>query len=95
MIPKTFVFEDKNNRSVYVPAAPRARRGAVRCSCTYVCEQFMAYPIDVHGRRIIPVNTPCPCGGFCDGRQVIENGMFRPATGAELRWLVKIYEKER
>lgn len=59
---KTFVLEKEE--SVFVPKPPvvrKAEEGVFRyCSCVYVCPQFLSYPVDRWGRRIIPENARCP-----------------------------------
>lgn len=59
---KTFVLDKEEQ--VFVPKAPvikKTEKGEIRyCSCVHVCRQFLSYPVDKWGRRIIPINTRCP-----------------------------------
>ncbi len=81
MLPRTFVRIDTED--VYVPHRPtRGANGDLWCSCVYTCDQFMTYPVDVHGRRIIPLNATCPhfakTGVKCTGKFIWCNGMIKP-----------------
>lgn len=59
MLPRTFVRMDTDD--AYVPRRlTQSSNGDLWCSCVYTCDQFMTYPVDVHGRRIIPLNATCP-----------------------------------
>ena len=58
MMYKTFVKE--RGTDVYVPTASTKKRGVHYCCCVHVCKQFLEYPVDRWGRRIIPTNAVCP-----------------------------------
>lgn len=59
---KTFVLE--KGEHVFVPKAPvvkKTEEGELRyCCCVLVCPQFLSYPVDRWGRKIIPENIRCP-----------------------------------
>ncbi len=58
MLPRTFVFENQDD--IYAPIPPTVNKENRYCSCVYVCDQLMNYPVDKWGRRIIPEGKICP-----------------------------------
>ncbi len=82
MLPRTFVRSDSSD--VFVPRdLTTSKNGDTWCSCVYACEQFMTYPVDAWGRRIIMNGTPCPHaenGAPCTGELVWRNGGFSSAA---------------
>lgn len=60
MTPKTFVLESKS--LIFVPYEPIVKKTKKEryCCCVHVCSQFMEYPVDKWGRRIIPSSAICP-----------------------------------
>lgn len=58
MMYKTYTFENSTN--IYVPKPVVKRHGVRYCCCVHVCKQFLEYPVDNWGRRIIPVDAICP-----------------------------------
>ena len=80
MLPRTFVRMDTED--VYVPRRlTQSSNGDLWCSCVYTCDQFMTYPVDVHGRRIIPLDATCPnlatASMKCTGEYIWCNGAVR------------------
>lgn len=58
--PKTFVLETKD--LVFIPNQPTIKKATNEryCCCVHVCSQFLEYPVDKWGRRIIPSSAICP-----------------------------------
>lgn len=80
MLPRTFVRMDTED--AYVPRRlTQSSNGDLWCSCVYTCDRFMTYPVDVHGRRIIPLDATCPNlatdGKKCTGGYIWCNGAVR------------------
>lgn len=83
--PKTFALE--NDERIFVPKEPVVNAKNRYCCCVYVCSQFMKYPVDRWGRKIIPAGTICPyvktlrgypryCAGNFVFRILKGNGIF-------------------
>ena len=60
LAPKTFVLETKD--LVFIPNQPTIKKATNEryCCCVHVCSQFLEYPVDKWGRRIIPSSAICP-----------------------------------
>lgn len=58
MMPKTFTFE--NSRNLYVPLPVRKFKNMHYGCCVHLCNQFLKYPVDNWGRRIVPSDAKCP-----------------------------------
>ena len=81
---KTFMREWDNPKIYYAPKLPKQIDDGIVCNCVYNCDQFMTYPTDKWGRRIIPANTKCPNVKHpndgsnlpCEGGYFCHNGHF-------------------
>lgn len=71
LIPKPFIPEselESDEQRIFVPKQPSIIDGLHYCACVHVCKQFMDYPVDNWGRRIIPHDAKCPMVGTDDVR---------------------------
>ena len=89
LIPKPFIPEselESDEQRIFVPKQPSVIDGLHYCACVHVCKQFMDYPVDIWGRRIIPHDAKCPMmetngdAPYCIGRFVSVNGRILRAT---------------
>jgi len=82
--PKPFMFSCSYNEnfsnSVYMPRKDVLVDGSGnrRCSCVHMCKQFLIYPVDVYGIRIIPEKAICLYDSmhYCRGSNVFKNGIY-------------------
>jgi len=72
-----FIYETLG-QLVRIPKLPHKVGGEIRCSCTLYCKQFLSYPVNTRGYKIIPSNAMCPYdnGRTCCGTGVLVNGEF-------------------
>ena len=76
MMSRAFVLESNQYSCVYLPKMPTVRKGERHGPCVYMCTQFMEYPVDQWGRRVIPADAVCPYVKECDGLPVRCNGQY-------------------